>query len=219
MFSKAFFERVIPLLITFNVPRNNLEDSLNWWDIHYCYSTDNGITWSVPINLTESSTNRLGLQQIAKRIDVLRNQFFYIYVIDAVVNHDPLWHIWGEIGIDWMYICFDHASITGIEEEQLSPTPQKSNTFEFYPNPFRDKTVINYSIIYGAEHIELKIYDAAGKLVRLFPRFTLDALHPTHITWQGDDDFARPVPAGVYFVHLLDQNSKRLISRKILKIK
>jgi flagellar hook assembly protein FlgD len=61
-------------------------------------------------------------------------------------------------------------------------------------------TVIRFSIGQGAESIELKIYDAAGRLVKDFSRLTLDALRPTQIIWDGTDQNDRKVPAGVYFV-------------------
>ncbi len=65
--------------------------------------------------------------------------------------------------------------------------------------------------------VSLKIYDATGRLVKSFPRSTLDAAHPTHITWLGDDNHGRVVSAGVYFVRLEDADKE--ITQKIVKIK
>jgi len=75
-------------------------------------------------------------------------------------------------------------------------------SFTLSPNPFRE--IVNLKFQFGrgqgAEGIELKIYDAAGRLVKDFSRLTLDALRPTQIVWDGTDQNNRKVPAGVYFV-------------------
>ncbi len=97
----------------------------------------------------------------------------------------------------------DFFGITmGIAEDDkgLAGLPMKTMLNALYPNPFRRMTVIRFSIGQGAESIELKIYDAAGRLVKDFSRLTLDALRPTQIIWDGTDQNDRKVPAGVYFV-------------------
>ncbi len=93
---------------------------------------------------------------------------------------------------------------TGIAEDDkgLAGLPMKTMLNALYPNPFRRMTVIRFSIGQGAESIELKIYDAAGRLVKDFSRLTLDALRPTQIIWDGTDQNDRMVPSGVYFVDL-----------------
>ncbi|NOR17874.1 T9SS type A sorting domain-containing protein [candidate division WOR-3 bacterium] len=91
---------------------------------------------------------------------------------------------------------------TGIAEDDkgLAGLPMKTMLNALYPNPFRRMTVIRFSIGQGAESIELKIYDAAGRLVKDFSHLALDALRPTQIIWDGTDQNDRKVPAGVYFV-------------------
>lgn len=82
------------------------------------------------------------------------------------------------------------------------------------PNPFSSFTDIRYepappggarSGITDNRRTDLKIYDATGRLIKQFPRFTPDVLHPTHISWDGTDDRGLAVPAGIYFIQL-DQN-------------
>lgn len=207
----------------FNVPRNNLADSLNWWDIHYCYSTDNGITWSEPINLTESSPERVGLQQIAKRVDTLRNQFFYIYNVDMIANHDPLWHVWFDPWeIDPMYIYFDYAPIVGIEENTQNRKPNERYRLAVYPNPFRNRLYIKCSIHRGIAGLSasgrLKIFNAAGLLVRDFSLQSSGTDDQVCIAvWDGKDNAGRPVPAGIYFVQLETQDYK--VTRKVTFLK
>jgi len=48
----------------------------------------------------------------------------------------------------------------------------------------------------------LKIYDAAGRLIKSFNLPATDYLLPASIQWDGTDEIGRNVPAGVYFVRL-----------------
>jgi hypothetical protein len=92
------------------------------------------------------------------------------------------------------------------------------------PNPFSRKTDIRYEPAPpgGARPgipkevdsrqksvVSMKIYDATGRLIKQFPRFTPDALHPTHISWDGSDDRDLAVPAGIYFIQLEHNGFKK----------
>jgi flagellar hook assembly protein FlgD len=78
-------------------------------------------------------------------------------------------------------------------------------------------TVIRFSIGQGAESIELKIYDASGRLVKDFSRLALDALRPTQIIWDGTDQNDRQVPAGVYFVSFKAGDYKKVEKAVLLR--
>lgn len=93
--------------------------------------------------------------------------------------------------------------INAIQENEYQSLRNISLTI--YPNPFDRKTDIRYSIGHGAESIELTIFDISGRLIKQFPRFTPDALHPTHVSWDGTDDQGLAIPAGIYFIQV-DQN-------------
>ncbi len=100
-------------------------------------------------------------------------------------------------------------------EEHITHRANQIPMLRVYPNPFGRRTDIKYSIGQGAESIELKIYDATGRLIRQFPRFVPDALHPTHISWDGTDDRGLRVAAGVYFVKL-EAGATELMEKVIL---
>ncbi|MCK4250536.1 hypothetical protein KAX97_03775 [candidate division WOR-3 bacterium] len=82
----------------------------------------------------------------------------------------------------------------------------KSNIQSICPmlNIYPSVTKTHLNIIFATgkpdAKIDLKIYDAAGRLVKDFSRLTLDALRPTQIIWDRTDQNDRAVPAGVYFV-------------------
>lgn len=79
---------------------------------------------------------------------------------------------------------------------------------QVHPNPFRHKMDIEYyigqsakGIGQSAEGIELKIYDAAGRLVKDF-NLQSEICNLQSVKWSGTDQLDRPVAAGVYFVRL-----------------
>ncbi|MCX7995754.1 MAG: hypothetical protein N3A65_08315, partial [candidate division WOR-3 bacterium] len=45
------------------------QDSLAFWNLYYNYSTDGGLNWHTPRNITSNFGYRHGLAQLAKRID------------------------------------------------------------------------------------------------------------------------------------------------------
>lgn len=217
----------------FNIPRNDLPDSLAWMDIWMTISTDNGITWSEPRNITEWSTSRIGLQQIAKRIDLIRNRVYYIFASDKIRNHDPFWHIWVYGGTDPMYIYLGYASVLGIEEAKRC-AQRRTSKLVIYPNPFRKSTVISYSssvindqlllrpresqdrgaMTNDLQYPVLRIYDATGRLVKQFDYPTIR--QSNHVIWNGDNQSGQKLPAGVYFVRL--SVADRYRTSKIIKL-
>uniref|UniRef100_A0A7C4TIQ7 T9SS type A sorting domain-containing protein n=1 Tax=candidate division WOR-3 bacterium TaxID=2052148 RepID=A0A7C4TIQ7_UNCW3 len=105
----------------------------------------------------------------------------------------------------------------GVEEEIAQEQKVKSPELSVYPNPFKDVLRISYIVGRNAENSELKIYDASGRLVHDFSRFTTPDLRPTNIIWSGDDESRRELPAGIYFVKL--KGGDDWIIKKIIKIR
>jgi parallel beta-helix repeat protein len=81
----------------------------------------------------------------------------------------------------------------GIEEHE--PTQTIFTYLQISPNPFRDRVNIKFSIKHSAEVIELKIYDATGRMVKDFKHVINQ-----QIFWNGTDDLNRKLPSGVYFL-------------------
>jgi len=86
---------------------------------------------------------------------------------------------------------------TGIE-----PVAFANRLDNAYPNPFNPTTTIRYSIA-SAGHVSLRIYNAAGQLVRTLVD---DDQAPTaegfSVVWDGKDDRSQGVSSGVYFYKL-----------------
>jgi hypothetical protein len=196
-------------VVIFNVPRNNLPDSLTWMDIYMCISSDNGITWSAPINITPTSTFRLGIQQIAKRIDLIRNRIYYIFARDKVVDHDPLWHLlYDPIGLDAMDIFLGYAPLTGIKEESKDQI-QKDESLKLgvYPDIIKVNAQLKY-IIPEKQKISLKLYDIAGRKVTIITEGTFEPG-----VYTVNHDFSK-FSSGIYFLIL--EGEKGAQTQKIL---
>jgi len=121
---------------------------------------------------------------------------------------------WGD------YSCLEKVNVLlGIAESPSSESYSNMPSFTLSPNPFREMTNLKFQsgIGQGAKSIELKIYDAAGRLVKDFSRLTLDALRPTQIIWDGTDQNDRMVPAGVYFVSFKAGDYKKVEKAILLR--
>ncbi len=73
------------------------------------------------------------------------------------------------------------------------------------PNPFRSTTIIRYLILdsgYSMQNSKLRIYDAAGRLVKSFNSVSSIRNQESVFVWHGDDDAGRRLPSGVYFPRL-----------------
>ncbi len=95
--------------------------------------------------------------------------------------------------------------------------PRSFTLAQNYPNPFNPSTTIGYSIPAGdAVHVELKIYDLRGQLVRsLMEREEEPGQYSVH--WDGKNDHRQTVGSGVYLYRLkagpLASTKKMILTR------
>ncbi len=101
----------------------------------------------------------------------------------GAVFQTRLWYTWNEL----------FEGIPGVEEHEL--TRPLSNIIQISPNPFSKLTTISFGMAHSAERIELKIYDATGRVVKDFKHVINQ-----QIFWNGTDDLNRKLPSGVYFL-------------------
>ncbi|MEO0077234.1 MAG: M28 family peptidase [candidate division WOR-3 bacterium] len=95
-------------------------------------------------------------------------------------------------------IKYTTQSPTGIAENIANSLQPITNFVNVYPNPFKDKTVIqlNPRIV---KTKSVQIYNSSGRLVKTL------LINPTHskvqyLIWDGNDEQNKPVSAGIYFV-------------------
>jgi hypothetical protein len=70
-----------------------------------------------------------------------------------------------------------------------------------HPNPFAARTVIPFSLD-APGHVELKIYDVAGRLVRGLAQGEFPA-GPHRVVWDGRDAAGKTLRSGTYFYRLI----------------
>jgi len=95
------------------------------------------------------------------------------------------------------FALFTPSNVTGDE----TPTaPASSYLAQNFPNPFNPTTRIAFGLSAPAS-VSLRIYDAAGRLVRVL----VDGSRPAGVyaeLWDGRDSIGRAVASGIYFYRL-----------------
>ncbi len=97
--------------------------------------------------------------------------------------------------------CYEYAGVD--DRPDLPEEPGRLSLAPGAPNPFRGTTRIAYAVpeSRGDSRATLKIYDAAGRLVRTLVDADKQAGRYTAV-WDGRDASGRVVAPGVYFSHL-----------------
>ena len=119
---------------------------------------------------------------------------------------------------DEVDLTIQHFDDIGWFDPRVSATPDvpaPTALGQNYPNPFNPKTTIVFRLA-APGRVSLRIYDAAGRLVRTLAGGHLaggDHFYP----WQGRDDAGRQVASGVYFYRLQTDSfdeSRRMVLMK-----
>ncbi len=98
-------------------------------------------------------------------------------------------------------IASDPASagtVTAVTEPVI---PQAWGLYPNVPNPFNPMTTIRYDLPQGCE-VALKVFDAAGRLVRVLRDGARERADAHAAVWDGRDDSGHRVASGTYFVRL-----------------
>lgn len=148
-------------------------------EIYYKKSTDGGSNWGTDTRLTN-----------APELSV-----WPTIAISGLSLH-VVWRDYRD-GNWEIYYKRNPTGNSGVEEES------SQNIFTYLqisPNPFCEKTDIRFSLGYGAENVELEIYDVTGRLVKNFSLPTAYASVPIVISWDGQDNCGKKLLNGVYFL-------------------
>jgi hypothetical protein len=88
----------------------------------------------------------------------------------------------------------------GVTGEETPTAPAANYLAQNYPNPFNPVTRIEYGLAAPAE-VRLRIYDAAGRLVRVLVNEVRTAARHVEL-WDGRDGRGAAVASGIYFYRL-----------------
>ncbi len=108
---------------------------------------------------------------------------------------------------------FFGISLVGVEE--ITKTHVGIMTLQPYPNPFRDRVEIQYTLPSNTTQVQFKIFDAAGRLVKNLSLPTAYSLVPTVIFWDGQDLNGKKLASGIYFIHM-EIGNQRAVKKVIL---
>ena len=89
------------------------------------------------------------------------------------------------------------ADVTGVETPKA---PEVTYLRQNFPNPFNPTTRITFGLA-APGNVSLRIYDAAGRLVRVLAEGARPAGNYTEL-WDGRDSGGRAVASGIYFYRL-----------------
>jgi len=95
------------------------------------------------------------------------------------------------------YALLAPDDVTGVETPKA---PEASYLAQNYPNPFNPMTKVEFGLV-APGRVSLRIYDAAGRLVRVLAEGGRPAGRYAEL-WDGCDASGRAVASGVYFYRL-----------------
>jgi hypothetical protein len=171
-------------------------------EIYGAYSTDNGLTWSNHVNLTNTRSpgatagDCLDEDFMTANPFIVNDSIYVTYVEDKDAGIYPIEGSWTQNPI---YCWVFSKTLIGIEE-------QKNNRPNFTsmiisPNPSAHASNISY-VLPKSGNVSLKLYDATGRLVRNLENGYKDAGNYIHNI--NTNDLAN----GTYFVILNAANGK-----------
>ncbi len=165
-----------------------------------------------------SALNSYGYAVVQAVEDTVGNDAGDDVYIDLALTPGWDWHISYRNALDghlWYAFTGAHV-ITAVEEDEKDdPVPSALRLEQNYPNPFNPTTVIRYAVP-SPGPVTLRVYDAAGRLVRtLVDEAKLAGNHT--VTWNARDNAGRSVVSGMYFLRLSQGGT--LSARKIVVLR
>lgn len=88
---------------------------------------------------------------------------------------------------------------------------------DVYPSISNGEFTISYSVSSEQKAVSLKIYNAAGQLVKSLSHLTGHQSPRNHITWHAQDERGSTLPCGIYFVQLTTDQVVSVAKSRIVK--
>jgi hypothetical protein len=126
----------------------------------------------------------------------------YYYKVSAIDIH----------GNESSFALTGPDDVTGTDTPKA---PERSYLSQNFPNPFNPTTRIAFGLS-APGHVSLRIYDVAGRLVRILAEDNRSAANYAEV-WDGKDASGRAVASGIYFYRLtagsFEQTRKMALTR------
>jgi hypothetical protein len=197
-------------------------------DILGVYSTDNGETWSEPINISNPGGLYPGADDRYVSISPVNHEAalepgmdaYIVYQSDGTAGS----FVQAEENANWDYFLFtgvDFEVPDGIGDgENGTPTlPRALALHQNYPNPFNPSTTISFVLpdrTGGKQPATLTVYDIRGRRVRTLVASDMEPGRHS-VTWNGRDERGKGVSSGIYFYTL--KTEEKTFTRKMIILK
>ncbi len=118
-------------------------------------------------------------------------------------------------GIFAAFLDLTRSRVTGVFKGIDPKTPAGWMLHPNYPNPFNPSTRIRYDVP-DRSHVKIEVFDMLGRKIRTMADY-MHAAGSYTAAWDGRDDHAAAVPAGIYIVRI--QTDQFMQSRKMILIR
>jgi hypothetical protein len=195
-------------------------------EIYCSVSTDGGLNWSEPTNLTQTPSPNCASgscfdEDYASLAEVVNDTLHIFWVEDkdagGVVQTAPQEGRWTENPVKYQKVpaslvtpgppfvpnyAFHVGPSTAVQEPCLvdGTVPVSYGLSQNYPNPFNPDTQIRFDVP-RAGSVRLAIYNVAGQLVRELSDGRREA-GSYEIRWNGQNSDGQLVPSGIYFCRM-----------------
>ncbi len=183
------------------------QDTVNTGEIFISRSTDNGITWSLPKNITNTPFIEEKHSSLLRKSESAYSDVFYVRDMEA--GNWTLYPDWGAAPVYGISKNID-SSLVGVRQNSYA-----AETFvlsQNYPNPFNPSTKINFSIPRPG-FTSLIIYDALGKEIT---RIVNESLNAGSYEFEFSAD-KHGLSSGVYFYKLISGDFSKIKRMVLIK--
>lgn len=132
---------------------------LNTGEIFVSHSADNGVSWTTPVNITNTPNVEEKHSSLIKSVDTEIDSLKIYYLRDMKAGGWVNVPEWGKAPVYGIYLARTLVGINNISTQAVSYELSQN-----YPNPFNPSTKIKFSIP-KSDFTTLVIYDAVGKEV------------------------------------------------------
>ncbi|MCB2206020.1 putative Ig domain-containing protein [bacterium] len=211
-FKLAVFHTTHPPTIPVQIsPANGIRLDSIGVTLHWSTCTDDNptdiVTYIVRLKSSNMDTVITGLptNELVLDSDVFEFSRLYTWTVSATDGYDT-------VSTQASY-TFRTPSPTPVEDLSSS-LPADVELHQNFPNPFRSKTQINFSLQHSAV-ARLEVFDLSGRrLATLTHASFMQGAH--RVEWDGRDDQGKAVPAGTYLAVLTTPHVQKTVSMLLL---
>jgi hypothetical protein len=118
--------------------------------------------------------------------------------------------------VDTQFNESDASDATVATGAASSDAPTHARLYQNTPNPFNPVTVIRYDLPAGGSVVSIRVYDAAGRVVRTL----VDGFQPggaQSVVWDGRNDRGARAASGVYLCRLTTPGYERTVKMALVQ--